>query len=186
MADTPDDLREQEIRSIQTRLNTVWRDGISSTIEFLLRRIDLEAKKRQLAERAIIASTEDRDAPHKNPDDPKWITIRYGLEELSVEVANTWIAADYPEDMRSDRAQFRHAHVHATKTLGKIAALIDHQDHGRLFDLEARELRGELAKLLADLVRCTAKMAATAPLVHIHLWRAYIDRAKQLAKHWGY
>lgn len=124
--------------------------------------------------------------PYKSPADPKWITMRYGLEEISIEVANSWLAADYPEDMRSDRAQFRHAHIHATKALGKIAALIDHQDHGRLTDPEARELRGELDKLLADLIRCTAKMSATAPIVHVPLWRAYIDRAMQLAARWGH
>jgi hypothetical protein len=118
--------------------------------------------------------------------DHHWATIRYGLEAVSIEVSKTWLAEDYPEDMRDDRAQFRHSHIHATKALGKIAALIDHQDHGRLGDEEARALLGELPKLLADLVRCTAKMAATAPIVHVPLWRAYTDRAKQLAARWGH
>lgn len=119
-------------------------------------------------------------------DNFNWITIHDGLEELCNQVQKTWLATDYPSDMQSDQAQFRHAHIHATKALGKIAALIDHQDHERMADDEAKELRSELPKLLADLIRCTVKMAETAPTVKISLWRAYIDRAKQLATRWGH
>lgn len=112
--------------------------------------------------------------------------IRHGLQVLADQVEQTWLATDYPEDMRSNRAQFRHAHVHATKALGKIAALIDHQDHGRIADREALDLCRELPKLLADLVRCTAKMAEMAPGGPVSLASAYADRAEQLAKRWGH
>lgn len=112
--------------------------------------------------------------------------IRLGLRAIESQVAETWLAADYPDDMRSDRAQFRHAHIHATKALGKIAALIDHQDHDRLGDSEAVGLAAELGKLLADLVRCTTKMAETAPRGRLSLAEAYLLRADQLAKRWGH
>jgi hypothetical protein len=112
--------------------------------------------------------------------------IASGLAVLARQVSETWLAIDYPEAVRSDAAQFRHACLHATKAIGKITALIDHADHERLDDPEAVALRSELPKLLADLIRCTAKMAETAPLQPVLLPQAYIARAKQLAERWGH
>lgn len=112
--------------------------------------------------------------------------IADGLEILAREVSETWLAFDYPAAVRSDAAQFRHARLHATKALGKIAALIDHAEHERLDDPEAVSLRAELPKLLADMIRCTAKMAQTAPFERVSLPQAYTERAKQLAERWGH
>lgn len=109
-----------------------------------------------------------------------------GLSALAREVERTWRAEDYPPNMRGPQAQFRHALIHATKALGKIAALADYSDHDRLDEEEARALRTELPKLLADLIRCAAKMAEKAPYGAIPLASAYIDRADGLAKRWGY
>lgn len=119
--------------------------------------------------------------------------IYEGLIALSRQVEETWLATDYPANVRSNAAQFRHACIHATKAVGKISALVDHADHQRLNDAEAIALRAELPKLLADLVRCAAKMAETAPnsprtkdFEPINFANAYIDRAEQLAKRWGH
>jgi hypothetical protein len=106
-----------------------------------------------------------------------------GLNWAALDVEQNWLAADYPPAMQSDRAQFRHAHVHAAKALGKIAALVDHMDHERDADEEARALIAELPKLLADLIRCTAKMAETAA-EPINLGTAYYNRSEQLAERW--
>lgn len=114
------------------------------------------------------------------------MSIVHALEDLQHEVERTWLASDYPRDMQTDDAQFRHAHVHAMKALGKIAALVDHADHFRLNDLEAIALREELPKLLADLIRCAAKMSSTATAGKINLGLAYSDRAAQLATRWGH
>lgn len=113
-------------------------------------------------------------------------TIASGLAVLAREVSETWRAEDYPVAVRSDTAQFRHALIHATKALGKIAALADHADHERLADDEAIGLRAELPKLLGDVLRCAAKMAEKAPGDPVVLWRAYVERADQLAKRWGH
>jgi hypothetical protein len=112
--------------------------------------------------------------------------IYSGLTVLARQVAETWLASDYPREVQSDKAQFRHSCLHAMKALGKISALVDHADHDRLADEEAIALRGELPKLLADLVRCTAKMAETAPEGRVSLACAYVDRAEQLATRWGH
>lgn len=114
------------------------------------------------------------------------MSVVHALEELQLEVGRTWLASDYPRDMRGDDAQFRHAHLHATKALGKIAALIDHADHERLKDAEAIGLREELPKLLADLLRCAAKMASMAPMGQVNLGLSYSNRASQLAERWGH
>jgi hypothetical protein len=113
-------------------------------------------------------------------------TIASGLEVLAREVLETWLAADYPPAIQSDTAQFRHALIHATKALGKIAALADHADHDHLNDDEAIGLRAELPKLLGDIIRCAAKMAEKAPGQPVVLWRAYTERADQLAQRWGH
>lgn len=47
---------------------------------------------------------------------------------------------------------------------------------------EATEAAAELPKLLADLIRCTAKMAEA---MGIDVAKAYVDRADQLATRWG-
>jgi len=112
--------------------------------------------------------------------------ISAGLSALSEEVRATWRAEDYPVDAQSDEAQFRHAAIHAMKALGKISALIDHADHERLDVTEAAELSGELPKLLADLLRCTAKMAEKAPDGSVDMAGAYAGRAAQLAERWGH
>jgi hypothetical protein len=111
--------------------------------------------------------------------------VASGLAALAREVSETWRAEDYPPAVQSDTAQFRHALLHATKALGKIAALADHADHDRLEDDEAIGLRAELPKLLGDIIRCAAKMAEKAPGQPVVLWRAYTERADQLAKRWG-
>lgn len=110
----------------------------------------------------------------------------HGLHGICEQVKETWLASDYPDGVWSDPAQFRHACLHAMKAIGKISALIDHADHERMDTDEARELRAELPKLLADLIRCTAKMAETAPGEPVDLASAYVARAKQLATRWGH
>lgn len=105
-----------------------------------------------------------------------------GLTVVANQVARTWLAKDYPDKMRSAEAQFRHAHTHAVKALGKIAAHIDHLEHER-YDAEALEAVAELPKLIADLIRCAAKMAE---MRGINLAEAYVDRAEQLAARWGH
>lgn len=105
-----------------------------------------------------------------------------GLAVLARQVQETWKAEDYPENVRSNFAQFRHAHSHAVKALGKLAAVIDHEEHGRV-DTEATEAAAELPKLLADLIRCSTKMAET---MGVNLAKAYVDRADQLATRWGH
>lgn len=112
--------------------------------------------------------------------------IADGLAVLSRKVSETWRSEDYPQAVRSDAAQFRHALIRAQKALGKIAALADHADHERLMGAEAIKLRSELPKLLGDLIRCTAKMAEKAPGEAIALHKAYVDRAAQLAERWGH
>lgn len=110
----------------------------------------------------------------------------HGLESISKQVEETWRASDYPPAVQSDAAQFRHACLHAIKALGKISALIDHADHESMDTAEARGLREELPKLLSDLVRCTAKMAETAPGEPVDLARSYLARAEQLATRWNH
>lgn len=107
-----------------------------------------------------------------------------GLRLVAADVAANWRASDYPGDMQRHREQFRHAHTHAMKALGKIAAVIDHQDHDRLTDHEGRAALAELPKLLADLVRCAAKMAEGAP-VPVDFADACVARADQLAARWS-
>lgn len=118
-------------------------------------------------------------------DEPqrRYTRIMIGLSEIVDEVAEHWHASDYPGDMQRKREQFRHAHIHAIKALGKIAAIIDHADHDNLTGDEARGLLSELPKLIADLVRCAAKMTETAPIPML-LSRAYMERAEQLAERW--
>jgi hypothetical protein len=115
-----------------------------------------------------------------------YAVVMSGLAVLSRQVKETWLKEDYPKEVQSDTAQFRHACLHAIKALGKISALIDHADHERLADKEAVELRKELPKLLSDIIRCTAKMAETAPSQPVALAISYIERAKQLATRWGH
>lgn len=107
-----------------------------------------------------------------------------GLSAVMDDVAANWRAADYPPDMQRQREQFRHAHTHAVKALGKIAAIIDAADHDRLKDPEALALLDELPKLIADLVRCAAKLAETAPR-EVVFSLAYVNRAEQLARRWA-
>lgn len=109
-------------------------------------------------------------------------TIFSGVTVIARQVEETWLATDYPEAVRSNFAQFRHAHMHAVKALGKIAAVIDHEEHERV-DREATEAAAELPKLMADLIRCTAKMAEA---MGINLAKAYVERAEQLAVRWGH
>lgn len=108
--------------------------------------------------------------------------ISDGLSVAARQVKETWLATDYPEAVRSNFAQFRHAHTHAAKALGKIAAVIDHEEHERV-DREATEAAAELPKLLADMLRCTLKMAEA---MDINFPKAYVDRAAQLAERWGH
>lgn len=108
--------------------------------------------------------------------------IYSGLTVLARQVKETWLATDYPAEVRSNFAQFRHAHAHVIKAAGKIAAIIDHQEHERV-DREATEAAAELPKLLADLIRCSTKMAEA---VGINIAAAYTERADQLAKRWGH
>lgn len=108
--------------------------------------------------------------------------IACGLSIMARQVKETWLATDYPEPIRSNFAQFRHAHIHAAKALGKIATIIDHKEHERN-DKEATEAAAELPKLLADMIRCTAKMAEA---MGIDIAKAYTERADQLAKRWGH
>lgn len=105
-----------------------------------------------------------------------------GLSVAARQVQETWLATDYPESVRSNFAQFRHAHTHASKALGKIAAVIDHEEHERV-DREATDAAAELPKLLADMLRCSFKMAEA---MNINLARAYVQRAEQLAERWGH
>lgn len=109
--------------------------------------------------------------------------IGRGLAAFAEDVERNWLASDYLGDMQRNREQFRHAHIHAMKALGQIAALIDHVDHDRLQVNEAVYLLQDLPKLLADLTRCSAKMAQTAPR-QIDFAQANIDRAEQLAARW--
>lgn len=108
--------------------------------------------------------------------------IGSGIAVLARQVRETWLATDYPEPVRSHFAQFRHAHTHCVKALGKIAAIIDHEEHERV-DREATKAAAELPKLMADLVRCTAKMAEA---MGINLANAYVERAEQLAERWDH
>lgn len=105
-----------------------------------------------------------------------------GLSVAARQVKETWLASDYPEAVRSDFAQFRHAHNHAVKALGKIAAVIDHEEHERV-DREATDAAAELPKLLADMLRCSLKMAEA---MGINFAKAYVERAEQLADRWGH
>lgn len=105
-----------------------------------------------------------------------------GMSVLARQVKETWRAEDYPEDVRSHFAQFRHAHAHVVKAMGKIAAVIDHEEHKRV-DREATEAAAEPPKLFADLIRCTAKMAEATG---VNIAKAYVDRADQLATRWGH
>lgn len=109
-----------------------------------------------------------------------------GLTVAARQVQQTWLASDYPTAVRSEFAQFRHAHTHAVKAVGKIAAIIDHEEHERV-DREATEAAAELPKLLADMLRCSFKMAEA---MGVDFAKAYVERAEQLAEQlaerWGH
>lgn len=132
-----------------------------------------------------LATTPARQSEMMAPKGDLLTDIHAGLVALMSEVQATWRAEDYPSAVRSDAAQFRHACLHAMKAIGRISALIDHADHERLDEPEASGLRSELPKLLADLLRCAAKMAEKAPFHAVDLADAYIQRAEQLAARWG-
>lgn len=111
------------------------------------------------------------------------LRMRDGLLTVADQVKVTWLASDYPAAVQDDASQFRHAAIHASKAIGQIMALIDHAEHERLREAEAVCLREHLPNLLADLVRCAAKMAEVSG---IDFALAYIQRAKQLADRWGH
>lgn len=67
----------------------------------------------------------------------------------------------YSRDFRAnpqEHKDFTHAHIHAMKALGKIAAIIDDYDHRR-----SSEESHRLPDYLADLVICALRMANTFP-----------------------
>ena len=109
--------------------------------------------------------------------------VMIGIEEISRWVERTWRTETYPKAMHSRPAQFRHAHTHAVKALGKIAAVIDHEEHGRHDqpDLEAADAARELPKLLADLINCAVRMAE---MCSVDLAEAYVMRARTIEERW--
>lgn len=68
---------------------------------------------------------------------------------------------------------FQHALVHVVKAAGKLAAMIDDHDHGRVVE------DPNVPKYLADLVICSIRMANVAPGGKIDLQEAVEARISQ-------
>jgi hypothetical protein len=102
-----------------------------------------------------------------------------------------WNEGQYPDRFNTEAMPHRHyshALTHALKALGKLAALSDGLDHQLMgkhdnSDPELKKLLAEAPKLLADVVICTAKMAAELP-EPVDLNTALVRRLRQLRNRW--
>lgn len=100
-----------------------------------------------------------------------------------------WKDSDYPDSFNAQplpHRHFNHALSHAMKALGGLAAYADALDHERMAkrdyaDPEAQELAGNVAKWLADLVICAARMAQQS---NTDLDSAVASRLDRLKARW--
>ena len=70
---------------------------------------------------------------------------------------------------------FEHAFVHASKAVGRLAAIIDDGDHKNCRNYP----RGEVRKFLADLVICALRMANKTPGGKVDLQEAVLARIEE-------
>ena len=100
------------------------------------------------------------------------------LGELQAAVSNVWTDATYTVEFRnriSSHKHFEHALLHVMKAAGKLAGLIEIDDH-----LCGSYVVKDLEKYLADLVICAARMASMAPNVKVDLEVALRERLAQV------
>lgn len=152
-----------------------WRDVAGA----LLRQLDL-ARSHPVQQEIGLVHAEA--APLWPSELPR--LMHNGLEAVAEDVRRNWRASDYPAHMQRATQQFRHANLHAVKALGKIAAIIDHEDHDQLTGDEGQASLQDLEKLIGDLVRCAAKMAEAVALP-MSFAGAVIRRALVLSERWA-
>lgn len=69
----------------------------------------------------------------------------------------------------------QHAMIHGIKSMGKLSALFDHQDHGNGVERD----RVDVPNLVADLVVCALRMANTSPWGKFDLEAAVVERLRR-------
>lgn len=95
----------------------------------------------------------------------------------------------FQNDERPHR-DFEHALVHVLKSAGRLATLIEHEDHERRFGTDVTTphdggqpaflySRDDAAHWLADLVICAVRMARVYPGSPIDLDNAVIERTEE-------
>lgn len=97
-------------------------------------------------------------------------------------------------DARRHR-DFEHALIHVTKSMGRLATLVEHEDHERRFHMTGApdevavsafdEKREDAAGWLADLVICAMRMASVYPRARIDLESAVILRMAEKNPTWA-
>lgn len=106
------------------------------------------------------------------------------LRQLQGELPKLWTNEFYSKQFRespSEYKDFEHAILHVTKTLGKLACLVEEADHqgAKEHSSPAYFPKADVEKYLADLVICTIRMAIKNPTGAIDLEKAILARIEE-------
>lgn len=103
-------------------------------------------------------------------------TINELNQKLDLSQPLPWDEDTYTEEHLKDPLnRFRHALLHATKALGKIAGAIEPVDHKDEVELDVNDV----AKYLADLVICASRMSQTLPGHKLNLEQRVLARLER-------
>ena len=101
------------------------------------------------------------------------------IQVLQMRIEKRWGSSTYGYPFRSRQDPQRDAHhavLHITKALGKLAGPLDDLDHSGSPLVEGRARAHDVAKALADIVICVARVASEWPGVAIELSDAIAAR----------